>query len=68
MIRFVSNIVVEGVPYASGDTVPEADLPAGNLVSMLRLGQVERVTDSPAAPLPAGDPPAPQSAAKKASK
>ena len=44
MIQFQLTITVEGVPYKAGDEVDAADVPAGCLEGMRRLGQCKDVT------------------------
>lgn len=73
MLRFLKNIVVEGVPYRAGDVVPAGDIPAGSLDSLTRLRLVEQYTPPPApTPEPAAveptEVPTPKPAAKKAAK
>ncbi len=72
MFRFLTDIVVECVPYKAGDVVPAGAIPAGSLDSLTRLRRVEPYTPPPApAPEPAAVEPVtdtPKPAAKKAVK
>lgn len=44
--QFTATVAVDGVLRKAGEVVPEAEIPSGCLVSMLRLGQVVEVPDA----------------------
>jgi hypothetical protein len=43
MIKFLVNIVVDGVEYKTGDAVPEDKIPAGSLEMLYRQQRVEKI-------------------------
>jgi hypothetical protein len=45
--RFETTITVEGVRYAAGDEADASDIPAGSLVSLIRLRQVTLIPTAP---------------------
>lgn len=51
--RFETTITVEGARYAAGDEADASEIPAGSLVSLLRLRQVSLITPAPVAAPPA---------------
>lgn len=51
--RFETTITVEGVRYAAGDEADASEIPAGSLVSLIRLRQVSLVPTPPAVAAPA---------------
>lgn len=51
--RFETTITVEGVRYAAGDEADASEIPAGSLVSLIRLRQVTLVPAPPVVATPA---------------
>lgn len=51
--RFETTITVEGVRYAAGDEADASEIPAGSLVSLIRLRQVSLIPAPPTVAAPA---------------
>jgi len=44
-LKFVKPVVVCGVSYTDGQTVPESDIPTGSVRPLIRSGQAVRVAE-----------------------